>query len=91
MHTRSQLIIPQSPPPPPSPQSLPSDFLTTLEEYVKDAPRSVDPGAPTQPRRPGGAADIPPSAMRSSTVMRQGGTTSAVITGQLLLAGKGWA
>jgi hypothetical protein len=32
---------------------LPGDFLATMEEYVKEAPRAVDPNAPAAMRRGG--------------------------------------
>lgn len=76
-------------------QSLPSDFLTTMEEYVRDAPKTLDPSA--SGRRPGAtpasagatggataAAAAPPAATRSSTLARQGGTTSSALAGVCL-------
>jgi len=59
-------------------QSLPTDFLTTMEEYVRDAPRSIN----TAKAGPTGAgANTLPSVNRTSSMARQGGTTSGAITG----------
>eukprot|EP00967_Tisochrysis_lutea_P125632 scaffold211408_cov21-Tisochrysis_lutea.AAC.1 len=66
-------------PPDPPPQSLPTDFLTTMEEYVRDAPRSIN----TAKAGPTGAgANTLPSVNRTSSMARQGGTTSGAITGE---------
>eukprot|EP00798_Chlamydomonas_sp_ICE-L_P007979 gene7979-1196_t len=60
-------------------QALPPDFLTTLEDYVKEAPKSVDPSAPASTG--GGARVVAPVALNTTASMaRAGGATSAVIT-----------
>mmetsp|Transcript_14533 Transcript_14533/g.31622 ORF Transcript_14533/g.31622 Transcript_14533/m.31622 type:complete len:742 (+) Transcript_14533:174-2399(+) len=63
----------------PTLQSLPPDFLTTLEEYVKDAPKAVDPNNPGAANRKSAAP--PPALTTSATFARQGGTTSTAIGG----------
>jgi len=57
-------------------QALPPDFLGTMEEYVRDAPRGGPKAGPT-----GGQSTLP-AASRPSTVAKQGGTTSGAITGE---------
>ncbi|GAX76674.1 hypothetical protein CEUSTIGMA_g4120.t1 [Chlamydomonas eustigma] len=62
----------------PTLQALPTDFVTTLEEYVKEAPKVIDPTAPGSGRKGQG----PPANTRTSTVARQGGITSDAISGE---------
>uniref|UniRef100_A0A7S0S7P1 ENTH domain-containing protein n=1 Tax=Chlamydomonas leiostraca TaxID=1034604 RepID=A0A7S0S7P1_9CHLO len=79
----------------PTVQSLPADFLTTMEEYVRDAPKALEPSVSGR-RNPAAAGGTgasaghtggspgpaaPPAATRTSTIARVGGTTSAAIAG----------
>ena len=60
-------------------QALPADFQTTLEEYVRDMPKTLDPAGSVSGRKAG--AQHQGAAVRSSTIARQGGTTSSAIAG----------
>ena len=61
-------------------QSLPADFVTTMEEYVKDAPRVIDPSDPNSYGKVAGGKA--PADMRSSSIARQGGVTSGALAGE---------
>ena len=67
-------------------QSLPGDFITTMEEYVKDAPRVIDPSDPNSVGK--AAAGKAPADMRSSSIARQGGVTSGALAGEWELRGQ---
>eukprot|EP00775_Hariotina_reticulata_P008689 gene8689-8870_t len=56
---------------------LPADFLTAMEEYVKEAPKEVDP-ATAAARRAGSG---PVTANRVSSMAARGGTTSSAFAG----------
>ena len=68
-------------------QSLPADFLTTMEEYVKDAPRVLDASAsdpgPAEAKGGPGGAPKPLAEVRSSSIIKQSGVTSTAIAGGL--------
>eukprot|EP00879_Flechtneria_rotunda_P002687 GHRR01002893.1.p1 GENE.GHRR01002893.1~~GHRR01002893.1.p1 ORF type:complete len:728 (+),score=275.11 GHRR01002893.1:55-2184(+) len=63
---------------------LPADFLTAMEDYVKEAPKEVDPNA--SPRR-GGAGPL--AANRVSNLVARGGSTSSAIAGSSSLNAPG--
>lgn len=56
-------------------QSLPGDFLTTMEEYVRDVPKTMD---ASNVGRKGGSGP-PPAMVRASSHAARGGTTSSAL------------
>eukprot|EP00878_Enallax_costatus_P003222 GHUV01003425.1.p1 GENE.GHUV01003425.1~~GHUV01003425.1.p1 ORF type:complete len:399 (+),score=175.32 GHUV01003425.1:140-1198(+) len=55
---------------------LPADFLTTMEEYVREAPKEVDPSSGS-PRKGAGAL----AGNKVSNMAARGGTTSSAFAG----------
>mmetsp|Transcript_19102 Transcript_19102/g.32780 ORF Transcript_19102/g.32780 Transcript_19102/m.32780 type:complete len:600 (-) Transcript_19102:1700-3499(-) len=64
----------------PSLQALPSDFVTTMEEYVRDAPKALE-GPGQASRKLTGASAGPTGGPASTAMARPGGTTSSALTG----------
>lgn len=72
----------------PNLQGLPADFITTMEDYVREAPRSLD-ASTTVSRRQGAA--VPVVARSSSAIVARGGTMSAAFAGGSVNAVKEFA